>query len=136
MLSGKPCRILLVEPEQVLAEITQFRLELLGYQVDAIDSGEKALAAIEKQKPDVIICDLTLPGMSGLELIERLASAQETSRIPIMAISFEADIESVQRAHKTGVVDYLVAPYQPTVMEEKVAKLAIRATQATLAATR
>lgn len=125
-MSNRVFRVLLVEPETVLAEVTRFRLELLGYVVDHVATGEEALVAVEQQTPDVVVCDLTLPQLTGMELIERLASSPDTCHIPIMVISFEAEIESVQEAHKTGASDYLVAPYHPVTLEEKIGRLVER----------
>ncbi|MCA9227848.1 MAG: response regulator [Planctomycetales bacterium] len=114
--------LLLVEEDITLSDITAFRLELLGYAVEAVPSAEDALVSLERRRPDLILLDLHQPGMSGLEFIEQLTRDESTNTIPIMAIAIDADLESVQKAHKAGAVDYLVAPYDPTVLEEKVAR--------------
>ena len=116
-------RILFVEDDPLLAEVTAFRLELLGYQVETVSSGEDALVAMDREKPDVAIVDLVLPGMGGVELIERITSNEMTMEIAIMAISIEADIEAVQRAYNAGAREYLVAPYDPITLESKVETL-------------
>ena len=77
-------RILLVEEDPILAEVTGFRLELLGFQIDCVPSAEKAFESLERQLPDLIILDLALPGMSGLELTNRLSNDPRTSLIPIL----------------------------------------------------
>ena len=128
-------QIMLVEEDETLAEITSFRLELLGYGVNVVASGEAAIASLEQQIPDVIIVDLVLPKMTGHELIERLARQESTSKVAIMALSIEADLDAVLLAYKVGALDYLVAPYNPTVLEDKVAKLMERAGQSRLAET-
>ena len=128
-------QIMLVEEDETLAEITSFRLELLGYEVSVVASGEAAIASLEKQIPDVIIVDLVLPEMTGHELIERLARQESTSKVAIMALSIEADLDAVLLAYKVGALDYLVAPCNPTVLEDKVAKLMERAGQSRLAET-
>jgi DNA-binding response OmpR family regulator len=116
-------RILLVEPEAVLAEVTAFRLELLGYFVDRVGSAEDAFQSISNNKPDLVITDLALPGMDGVALIERISSDQETSDLPIMVLSFDADLDKVQAVHFAGARDYLVVPFQPETLEEKVERL-------------
>ena len=75
--------ILMVEPEDVLAQITAFRLELLGYHVDCVNSAEEALAKIVEAIPDLLITDLVLPGLDGMGLIERLTADETTSDLPI-----------------------------------------------------
>ena len=86
-------------------------------------NAEDAWTLLRQLKPDLMIIDLKLPGVGGVALIEQLASENETAMIPILALSFDAELEQVQRAFNAGAADYLVAPYNPTVLEEKVEKL-------------
>lgn len=115
--------VLLVEGNPLLAEITAFRLELLGYQVDQVRSGEEAMEAAERRMPDVIIVDLILPGVHGIDLTNRLSNDRRTSMIPVMVISHVAEMEDVQRAFTAGAKDYLVVPYDPITLERKLASL-------------
>lgn len=115
--------ILLVEEEPTLAELTAFRLELLGYIVTCVHSAEEALAAVDRQRPDVIVLDLFLPGIDGLELANRLSNDPRTSDIPLMAFSADGDLSRVQRAYAAGVKEYLLVPYDPAVLEQKLEKL-------------
>jgi len=116
-------RILLVEPELVLAEITAFRLELLGYQVEAVNSGERALGKIGEQIPDLLITDLVLPGLDGVGLIERLTTDEQTADLPIMVLSIDADLSRVQAVIGVGAMDFLVVPFDLGVLQEKVESL-------------
>lgn len=115
-------RILLVEPEAVLAEVTAFRLELLGYVVERVESAEDALEAIEQTEVDLVITDLELPGMTGMAFIEKVSSDEKTSDLPMMVLSMDADLDHVQAVHNAGGCDFLVVPFQPEVLAEKVAK--------------
>lgn len=113
--------ILLVVEDETLAEITAFRLELLGYSVKTVNSGEAALPAVVDRPPDLMIVDLKLPNMSGLELIERVSNSnQGEDEVWIMALSIEADLDAVQQAYNVGAKDYLVAPFDPLTLESKV----------------
>ncbi len=123
MLAPRQSHLLIVEEEATLADVTAFRLELLGFSVEVARSGEEALPLVKQRKPDLMIIDLKLPGAGGVALIEQLASENETAAIPILALSFDAELEQVQRAFTAGATDYLVAPYNPAVLEEKVEKL-------------
>jgi CheY-like chemotaxis protein len=119
-------RILLVEPEGVLAEVTAFRLELLGYSVETVGTPAEALKKIQAHDPDVIITDLMLNDVNAAGFIETLSSSEETSEIPIMVLSIDADLDRVTAAHKAGAADFLLVPYHPEVLETKVANLAAR----------
>jgi len=120
-------QILLVEEDRTLADITAFRLELLGYMVRCAHSAEEALDALDHELPDVIILDLYLPGMDGLELTNRLSNDHRTCGIPVMAFSSDSDLGKVQRAYAAGVKDYLLTPYDPAVLERKLEKLLVTA---------
>ncbi|MGE0761375.1 MAG: PleD family two-component system response regulator [Pirellulaceae bacterium] len=119
-------RILLVEADGVLAEVTAFRLELLGYQVEVTTTQEQALHAARNLTPDLIIADMMLEEDSALPLLESLASQPETNGIPVMVLSLDADLDRVTEAHKAGAADFLVVPYQPDVLQRKVAALLSR----------
>lgn len=115
--------ILLVEDEPVLAELTTFRLELAGFSVETATTPEETFEAVERRLPEVIVLNLGSPDMDGLALTERLSNDSKTSSIPIMAISDNADLDEVERAYAAGANDYLVIPYDPTMLEEKLRKL-------------
>lgn len=115
--------LMIVAADEILADITGFRLELLGYQVRIAPSGEEALKLVREKTPDLLLIHLDLPGISGLALIEQLATYNETASIPVLAISMSAEMESVQRTIATGAHDYLVVPYDPLILDDKVASL-------------
>jgi CheY-like chemotaxis protein len=116
-------RILLIGDEPTLADITAFRLELLGYVVFRAESADEALANIADRAPDVIILDTSVSGSGGIELANRFSNDQATSRIPILVFSTSADLADVQRAYTAGVKDYLVTPFDPVVLEQKLERL-------------
>jgi DNA-binding response OmpR family regulator len=115
--------ILIVEAEEVIADITAFRLELLGFDVSVAYTGEQVNELLQTRKPDLFIIDMQLPGISGLVLIEQVTASEATGKIPVIAISFDANTDQVQQAFAAGAADYLVAPFDPLVLEEKVANL-------------
>ena len=115
--------ILLLEEEPVLADITAFRLELLGYRVSCVHTGEDLLKQLIDQTPELLIMDTHLPDMNGIELINRITSDSRYGHIPVMVFSVEADLEAVQRAFAAGAKDYLVTPFDPAVLETKVETL-------------
>jgi DNA-binding response OmpR family regulator len=117
-------RILLIEEDATLLDITAFRLELLGYEVIAKESAELALRWLADELPSAVIVDTTLPGMDGIEFINRLSNDLRTSEVPVMVISTNSDLEDVQKAFTAGADEYLVIPYDPIVLEDKLERLA------------
>ena len=112
-------RLLLVEDDALLSEITAFRLELLGFAVETVNAGRQAFEAIERQMPHAVILDVAIPDVNGYDLIERLTSEPATSGVPILVFSTDPDPHAVQRAIAAGATDYLITPYDPAVLEKK-----------------
>lgn len=115
--------VLLIEEDATLREITQFRLELLGHEVCAFDSGGAALAWLAERLPDVIVIGHFLPDMDGVEMIDRLSNDLRTSEVPVMLLSPNAELDDVQKAFNAGADDYLVTPFDPLMLEQKLARL-------------
>ena len=112
--------VLLVLSEPTLGEITSFRLELKGYQVRRATTLTEAMAALERERPGLILVDLSLDTHDGLQLAERIGGDSRFADIPLVALSSSADLDEVQRAFAAGAEDYLVTPYDPVVLEQKV----------------
>ena len=103
--------VLLVEDEPDLNETISFNLDSEGYEVASVFNGKEALKAIEKKKPDLILLDLMLPDMSGLEICRELRSSKKTKKIPIMMVTAKG--EEVDRivGFELGADDYIVKPF-------------------------
>jgi DNA-binding response OmpR family regulator len=122
-MADRTTTILLIEGDPTLLEITAFRLELLGYQVISMNSAEQGLAWLSDTLPNLVIVDHVLPGMDGIEFINRLSNDTRTSNVPVMFLSSNGDLEDVQKAYNAGADEYLVIPYDPMVLESKVQRL-------------
>ena len=116
--------IQLIEEDETLREITAFRLELLGHEVVAMDSGSAATEWLAERLPDLVLVGHFLPDMSGVDLIDRLSNDLRTSEVPVMLLSPNAELEDVQKAFNAGADEYLVIPYDPQVLEQKLRRLA------------
>ena len=123
MLESSVSRILLVQSEPVLAELTRFRLELLGYQIESATSGGDATSAIQKLPPSLVIVDTALPDGDGIEWIAQLRAEFSPEQLPVIVFSLDPSLETVERAFHAGTNDYLITPFDPTVMEEKIEML-------------
>lgn len=117
-------QLLLVEEDELLADITAFRLELLGYTVVCVRSAEQAQERLKQDPlPAIILLDTALPGTNSVDLLGRLSAGERTHAIPVMMLTDDADLNAVQKAYKAGAKDYLVLPYDPAVLEQKVERL-------------
>jgi len=103
-------RILVVDDQpEALALLTEV-LSAAGYRVHAADSGMLALSAIEAALPDLILLDMRMPGMDGLEVCRRLKASQRSGPIPVMFMSSSADLEQRVDAWNLGAVDFVSKP--------------------------
>lgn len=121
MLDGY--HILIVETDPQMADITGYRLRLLGYSVATAANNNDAMSRVGLRAPDVLIVSLDGDGLGAFELLERFASESETAGVPVLVMSTKADLDRVEKAWKHGAVDYLVVPFDPLVLEQKVSRL-------------
>jgi len=105
-------RILLVDDEPALRELLRATLEGADVTVDEAESGAEAESRIRRQRPDVIVLDLRMPGMSGAELCVRLKSDPRTAEIPIVILT-GADEEEARRAQRAGAAALVRKPFSP-----------------------
>jgi DNA-binding NtrC family response regulator len=101
-------RILVVDDDDSLRRVTQFQLAQAGYQVSAAGSGMAALTALEKASFDLVVTDLNMPGMSGMDFLRTLRA--ENREIPIIIVTAYGSIESAVEAMKAGAYDYITKP--------------------------
>jgi DNA-binding response OmpR family regulator len=123
--------LIIVEEDELLLELSAFRLELLGYRVTRLSTGEDLIRELanRENKPDLVILDTTLPDMDGIELVHRLKSDSRTANVPVLLLSIDADLDIVQRAVIAGATDYLVIPFDPTILEQKVESVLVKSRQ-------
>ncbi len=100
--------ILLVEDDEFLRDLIARSLEAAGFETSVARDGESALKAAAVHVPDLILLDLILPGMSGLELIAKLHQEEATAKIPFIVLSNSAETQSKQQSEQMGAEAYLV----------------------------
>lgn len=106
-------RILVIEDEPDIAEVLQYNLEKEGFQVATARRGDSGLEAVRRDAPDLIVLDLMLPGIDGLELTRTLKRETQTSRLPIVMLTARG--EEVDRivGLELGADDYISKPFSP-----------------------
>jgi len=106
-------RILLIEDEPDIAEVLQYNLEKEGFEVAVARRGDSGLEAIRREPPDLVVLDLMLPGIDGLELFRMLKRDAATARLPIVMLTARG--EEVDRivGLELGADDYISKPFSP-----------------------
>ena len=90
------------------------------YSVLTIPSGEKLFFAMKKARPDMILLDIEMPGMSGYDVIKELKAAPETKDIPVIFLTGNTDPVNESMGRSLGAVDYIPKPYKPKQLLEKI----------------
>ena len=106
-------RILIVEDEQDGADILRTLLELVGYEVDVAYDGPEGVAKALRWRPEVVLCDIGLPGLDGYGVAQRLRRNPATAATPLIAITAWGEEEDQRRGRDSGFDHYLVKPADP-----------------------
>ncbi|MCA1644694.1 MAG: response regulator [Chloroflexi bacterium] len=124
-MTGK--KILFVDDEELIRKLVTTYLERLGYVVTTATDGAQALRAVTADPPDLLITDVQLPSLSGLELTKRLRANQHTFRLPIIMLSAHNETDDVLAGYGQGADEYVSKPVELAVLGAKVAVLLRRA---------
>jgi two-component system, OmpR family, phosphate regulon response regulator PhoB len=108
-----PPRIAVVEDEPDLAEVVRYNLSREGFQVEVHSRGDAALEAVRRKPPDLIVLDLMLPGLDGLELTRALKRDTATARIPLVMLTARAEEVDRVVGLELGADDYVTKPFSP-----------------------
>jgi two-component system phosphate regulon response regulator PhoB len=108
-----PPRIAVVEDEPDLAEVVRYNLTREGFQVEVHSRGDAALEAVRRKPPDLIVLDLMLPGLDGLELTRALKRDTATARIPLVMLTARAEEVDRVVGLELGADDYVTKPFSP-----------------------
>lgn len=103
--------IMVVEDDPDMTEIVRIILEGEGYNVVCAPSGPDFFSQIKGQKPDLIVLDVMLPDMDGLEVLRRVRGDDHTSSIPVVMLTIKDQYDDIQRAYELGCDYYLPKPF-------------------------
>ena len=109
-------RVLVVDDEPDLLELVHYNLTKAGYEVACVLSGEEALAHVRSSTPDLIVLDVLLPGLDGLEICKALRRNPTTAGIPIIMLTARSEDADVVAGLELGADDYLTKPFSPRVL--------------------
>jgi two-component system alkaline phosphatase synthesis response regulator PhoP len=112
--------ILVVEDEDDIAELLRYNLERDGFRVLVSDSGEKGFDAARRESPDLVLLDLMLPGLDGLEVCRRLKQGAATAGIPIIMVTARGEEADIVAGLELGAEDYVTKPFSPRVLVARV----------------
>lgn len=125
-----PKHIVVVEDESDLAELIAFNLEKGGYQVQVARDGDAALRVIEASPPDLIVLDLMIPKIPGLEVARQVRTSPKTATVPILMLTAKAEEVDQLAGLRAGADDYVTKPFSMKVLLARVEAVLRRAAPA------
>ncbi len=122
-----PTRILVVEDDPDIADLVARYLDKAGYATDIVSSGRDALAAVRVHPPDLLVLDLMLPQMDGLEICRAVRGHEQTAGVPIIILTAKGEESDRIVGLEIGADDYLAKPFSPDELVARVRALLRRA---------
>jgi DNA-binding response OmpR family regulator len=116
-------KILVAEDERDILDLITFTLQYGGYQVVSAANGIQAWERTRREKPDLALLDIRMPGISGYEVCRRLKESQETNHIPIVFLSAKGQESEIKAGYEKGAVDYILKPFAPDFLLTRLEKL-------------
>lgn len=117
-------KILVVDDFETMRRIIRRTLRGLGFQnISEADNARAALQKLHHERFDFVITEWTLPGMSGLELLQAIRADESLRHIPVLMVTAEASKEYVVQAARAGVNGYIVKPFKPEIMRGKIEEI-------------
>lgn len=127
--------VLVIEDEEDIRELIRYNLEREGFRVIEAASGEEALPLVRSRAPDLILLDLMLPGIQGLEVCRRIRGREETAAIPLIMVTARGEEPDVVAGLELGADDFVPKPFSPRELVARIRSVLRRGARAAHAAT-
>ena len=119
-----PGCIVVADDDPTIVELVKLRLGLAHYEVIATHDAAAALAMVRAKQPALVILDVRMPGGGGLAALSKIKTDPATSAVPVMMLTGERNPETVLLAMQGGADDYVVKPFDPDALLQRVSRLA------------
>ncbi|MCE8013830.1 response regulator transcription factor [Billgrantia desiderata] len=116
-------KVLVVDDEPNIVLSLEFLMQQAGFDVDTAEDGEGALAKVEESPPDLILLDISLPGISGFDVLEQLRLDPRHARLPIIMLTAHGREVEREKGLALGADDYVTKPFSTQALVEKVKSL-------------
>jgi DNA-binding response OmpR family regulator len=114
--------VLVIDDEQGVLAVIKKRLEIEGYKVITAANGNSGFDLALKSKPSLILLDIMLPDMDGLEVLRKIKSKNDIASVPVIMLTAKGESKTMFEAQDLGAVDYIIKPYDLKELLELVAK--------------
>ena len=115
-------RILIVEDTKTIVMVEKMMLAGRGYRIETATNGEEGLEKTKAMKPDLVLADIMMPKMNGIDMCRAIKSDPDTQSIPVVMVTTKGEPEKVEQAFLAGCDDYLTKPIDKLELLNKVTK--------------
>jgi DNA-binding response OmpR family regulator len=119
--------ILIAEDERDIRELIMFTLTFAGHKITQASNGEEALEMAQQISPDMIMTDVRMPKMTGYQLCRALRELPQFANTPIVILSAKGQDEEVEEGRESGATDYILKPFAPDRLTQRVAEILAKA---------
>lgn len=118
-----PAKVLLVEDDPVILRLLEVNFDLEGFETVLARDGAEGIELARSERPDIVISDIMMPNVSGLELVTALKGDPDTAAIPIILLSAKAQSGDLKAGMEVGADDYVTKPFEPLDLVDRVRAL-------------
>ncbi len=122
-LQEPPRKILVIEDEEQIRSLVEKILAAAGYSVVSTSDPTRAMELAQRENPDLVLCDIAMPGLDGYGVLKALQGDPKTARFPVVFLTAHREFSERVRAFRFGVVDYVTKPFNREILVRKVAKV-------------
>tara|TARA_R110000824_G_scaffold161984_3_gene337518 strand:- start:1150 stop:1848 length:699 start_codon:yes stop_codon:yes gene_type:complete len=119
----KLAKILFADDDALLGDVVFHKLESCGHQVTVVDNGYNVLSAALRVRPDIIILDNLMPGLTGPEVMPNLKRDVRTSSVPVLVLTSQTNKHDMTNAYRAGAADYMAKPFSPEDLANRISAL-------------
>jgi DNA-binding response OmpR family regulator len=122
-MSAGEATVLVVDDDPVILKLLEVNFQMEGFEVLTAADGEAGMSVARARRPDVIVSDIMMPKVNGLELVKQLKADPDTEGIPIILLSAKAQSSDVRQGMEAGADDYVTKPFEPLELVDRVHRL-------------
>jgi two-component system, OmpR family, response regulator MtrA len=119
-------RVVVADDDEDVRDLVRFKLEQVGMDVVGVGDGAAALEACREHGPDLVLLDLMMPGMSGLDVCRSLRASDTLAAVPVIMLTARAQESDIAQGFEAGADDYVVKPFSPRELSSRVQALLAR----------
>jgi CheY-like chemotaxis protein len=116
-------KIVLCEDDPVIAKLIQVALRSTGHELHCAPDGLAGLELVERERPALVLTDIAMPGLSGLELADAMRARPELASIPVLLVSASAQRAELEEGYRHGAVGYLTKPFRAAELRERIEQI-------------